>query len=117
MRVWPRRSKHSQRDGSGGADASDLVTLFEQVRDDTESLTLYMCWHGGTGHEFPDDVMRAAARLRDGHMSSSDDDYTILTLRPSDDDWRDFLLVVPYCDMAYATDADGNLIAEGQEQR
>jgi hypothetical protein len=112
-----RRSRRGQQGGSSGAAASELLTPFEKARAQIESLTLYMCWHGGTGHELPDDVMRAAARLRARHEGNSDEDYTSLTVCPSDADWRDFILVAPYCDWAYATDADGHLIAEVPVQR
>jgi hypothetical protein len=75
-----------------------------------------MCWHGGAGHDYPVEVMQAAARLRDRHAGAggSDEDYTSLTLEPSDEDWRDFLVVVPYCDQAYAEDAEGNVLAESE---
>jgi hypothetical protein len=53
--------------------------------------------------------MEAAGRLRERHGagSSSDGVYTLLHFRPSDGDWADFLLIAPYCDLAFAFDADG----------
>ena len=37
-----------------------------------------------------------------------------LTFEPSDADVRDFILVAPYCDLAYASDASGEVLAELQ---
>lgn len=76
-------------------------------------MTVYMCWHGGHGHDYPSDVMQAATRLRSGHTDAAmDDEYTSLTFEPTDDDVRDFILVGPYCDLAYASDASGEVLAE-----
>ena len=57
-------------------------------RSERTSLTVYMCWHGGTGHDYPADVMEAARRLRERHTvgSGSDDDYTSGSLRGRQDE-------------------------------
>ena len=91
-----------------------LVESFEIARSRTASLTAHMCWHGGVGHGYPSEVMGAAARLREryGPESGSDDEYTMLSFAPSEYDWRDFLTVLPYCDLAYAQDGNENVIAE-----
>ncbi len=67
------------------------------------SLTLYMCWHGGVGHGYPQPVLDAAKRLRERHLppGRSDEAYTSLTFAPSAPDVDDFLRVAPYCDLAY----------------
>ena len=77
-------------------------------------LTIYMCWHRGAGHGFPQHVMDAALRLRERHLSpdASDEDYTSLAFAPSAQDAQDFLVVAPFSDLAYATDADGQVRAE-----
>ena len=108
-----RRWKHERQAVADESERERLTALFEGVRARTASLTMYMCWHGGRGHDYPDEVMQAAARLRRRHGDSgSDGDYTMLTLEPSDADWPDFLAVVAYCDWAYADDAAGHLLAE-----
>lgn len=73
---------------------------------------MYMCWHEGRGHDYPADVMFAAARLRERHVadSGSDDAYTSLTFAPAQDDLADFVLVAPYCDLAYADNAAGETV-------
>ncbi len=115
MTWWRSRWKHERQPVPESVDRESLIVRFEAVRSRTASLTMYMCWHGGAGHDYPNEVMQAAARLRDRNSttSGSDGDYTILTLEPSDADWRDFVAVVPYCDWAYAADATGGLLAEG----
>jgi hypothetical protein len=84
------------------------------VLPDATSLTLYMCWHGGTGHDYPADVMQAAGRLRERYAvgSGSDEGYTSLTFVPSDDNVPDVTRVAPYCDLAYATNADGEVVLD-----
>ena len=84
----------------------------------TRALTVYMCWHAGLGHDFPADVMQAAGRLRERHTmnSGSDDQYTSVKFMPSNDDVADFVRVAPFCDLAYATDAEGNVVLEVSEQ-
>lgn len=75
------------------------------------SLTVYMCWHSGVGHGYPADVLAAARRLRERHASgpasSCDDVYTSLTFAPSPQDCDDFLVIAPFCDLAYAADPSG----------
>ena len=97
-----------------GRDRAAVEAALVLDRSERTSLTVYMCWHGGTGHDYPADVMEAARRLRERHTvgSGSDDDYTSLTFRSSDDDLADFVLVAPYSDLAYATDADGAVLLE-----
>jgi hypothetical protein len=114
MARWRRRWKHDRQAVSQGADRDSLVARFEAARSRTATVMMYMCWHDGRGHEYPIEVMKAAARLRDRHgaTTSSDDDYTMLFLRPTDADWEDFLLVLPYCDWAYAADETDDLVAE-----
>jgi len=90
----------------------DVTQRFEHARADTVTVTLHMCWHAGMGHDFPGEVMQAAGRLRSSHLTSPDDDYTTLHFAPSADDWNDILLVLPYCDLAYATDAQDQVIAD-----
>ena len=90
----------------------DVVQRFERARADTVTVTLHMCWHAGTGRGFPKEVMQAAGRLRSQHAVKQDDDYTSLQFPPSPDDWNDILLVLPYCDLAYATDAQDRVLAD-----
>ena len=73
---------------------------------------MYMCWHDGRGHDYPADVMQAAARLRGRHLpaSGSDATYTSLAFVPAPDDLADFVLVAPYCDLAYADNAAGDTV-------
>ena len=52
---------------------------------------MYMCWHGGLGHGYPQSVMDAAGRLRERHMPQvgSNEGYTALTFPVSPQDVRD----------------------------
>ncbi len=95
------------------AEGDGMAALGSAVPSAT-SLTLYMCWHGGVGHGYPETVMDAARRLRERHMppGRSDEDYTSVTFAPSAPDVEDFLSVAPYSDLAYATDASGRVLAE-----
>jgi hypothetical protein len=113
--LWRSQWRHTEQPSFDTSNIAAVVASFETARTRTASVTMYMCWHGGIGHDYPNEVMQAASRLRERHgaASGSDDDYTMLTLTPSETDWRDLLVVVPYCDWAYATDAAGDVLAEG----
>lgn len=78
------------------------------------SLTIYMCWHGGLGHGYPQAVVDAAGRLRERHMPQvgSNQSYTALTFPASPDDVADFEAVAPFCDLAYLSDDCGEVLAE-----
>ena len=97
-------------------DSAALRCALEVVLPDAASLTVYMCWHSGTGHEYPVNVLDAAERLRQRHGeepgSGCDEQYTSLTFAPSFEDHRDFLEVAPFCDLAYATNPQDELLAE-----
>jgi hypothetical protein len=109
---WHRKAPaRDSADTPEGREA--LASALDEVRPRIASLTLYMCWHGGYGHDYPRDVMQAAGRLRARHADGvPDEDYTSLTFEPSDEDLRDFILVASYCDLAYATDEAGEVLAE-----
>jgi len=93
---------------------NDAVDALRRAVPSAASLTLYMCWHGGVGHGYPQTVMDAAKRLRERHMAqgASDENYTSVTFAPIASDVEDFLSVAPYCDLAYVTDASGLVLAE-----
>lgn len=115
--MWRRRARPTPTHESRRFDVRDRKALeasLALVGPETTSVTVYMCWHGGTGHDYPADVMEAAWRLRERHSvgSGSDDDYTSLTFMPSEDDLSDFVLVAPYCDLAYATNANDEVLLE-----
>lgn len=78
------------------------------------ALTVYMCWHDGAGHDYPPLVIQAAGRLRERHPSRgrADSEYTSLSFSPTDDDAADFAIVAPYCDLAYATDDEGQVLLD-----
>lgn len=109
-----RHADDVRRKPAGPQSDEAVTAAFAQARSRTALVTLYMCWHGGIGHdEYPPELMEAAKRLRDRHgeASHSDDDYTILDFEPSAEDWDDFLRIAPYCDLAYAIDLDGEVVA------
>ena len=93
-------------------DAEAMQAAVAQVAQAVSSLTVHMCWHGGKGHDYPSDAMKAAERLRERHAPASDDAYTSMTFTPRGNDVSDFLLVAAFCDLAYATDASGHTILE-----
>ncbi len=99
-------------------DREPLRAALAVVLPATSALTIYMCWHAGLGHDFPADVMQAAGRLRERHTvnSGSDDRHTSLTFMPSHDDVADFVRVAQFCDLAYATDAEGSVVLEVSDQ-
>ena len=95
-------------------DRAALRCAFDSVLPDSASLTVYMCWHSGVGHDYPTEVLEAARRLRERHLRATDsgwDDYTSLSFVPSLEDRHDFLTVAPFCDLAYATDRSERLLA------
>jgi hypothetical protein len=102
--AWIARWDRARRGGPAAA--------FVSARPQTATLTAYLCWHGGEGHDYPAEVMQAANRLRGRHGDTNDDDYITLTFAPSSEDWDDFLLIAPYCDLAYATDRAGAVVAQ-----
>ena len=95
------------------ADAPDMDASGSVVPR-AASLTVYMCWHGGLGHRYPQTAMDAAGRLRERHMPQvgSTEEYTSLTFPASPQDVRDFGAIAPFCDLAYASDASGEVLAE-----
>lgn len=119
--VWRRRARPAPAQDSRPLDVQDSAAVqraLALVGQHATSLTIYMCWHGGRGHDYPVDVMQAAGRLRARHSlnSASDDVYTSLTFVPSDDDLADFALLARYCDLAYATDAGGDVLLEVSDE-
>lgn len=98
---------------SVAADGAETDGLAPALRG-AASLTLYMCWHRGQGHGYPQAVLDAAGRLRERHMPQvgSNDDYTALTFAASPHDVQDFEAVAPFCDLAYATDVSGEVLVE-----
>ena len=96
------------------SDAAPLAAALESLLPRIATLTLNMCWHGGVGHDYPLAVMQAARRLRQRDPSGGGPDaaYTSLDISPSSADLKDFMRVLPYCDLAYATDASGEVLAE-----
>jgi hypothetical protein len=101
------------RDEGNGGDGAGSDAL-RRVLPSAASLTVYMCWHGGQGHEYPQEVMDAAGRLRERHMPQvgSNGDYMALTFPASAQDVQDFEAVAPFCDLAYVSDDSGEVLAE-----
>lgn len=115
--MWRRRTSPTPTHEARGFDVRDreaLEAALALVEPELASLTVYMCWHRGAGHDYPADVLQAAGRLREQHApnSGSDDDYTSLSFMPSHSDLADFGLVASYCDLAYATDGHGDVVFE-----
>lgn len=97
-------------------DSTALRCALDAVLPGAASVTVYMCWHSGAGHNYPPKALAAALSLRQRHAEASgsgcDDDYTSLTFAPSCEDTRDLLEVVPFCDLVYAIGPDDELLAE-----
>jgi len=114
--MWRRRARTVVPGAGRKFDAADdepLRAAVAAVRLEISKLTLYMCWHGGAGHDYPNAALQAAARLRQRHPGHGvDDAYTSLSITPTDEDLADFVLVAPYCDLAYATDAEDDVVLE-----
>jgi hypothetical protein len=103
----------SKRGAKAAEGEGDGIDALRRAVPSATSLTLYMCWHGGVGHGYPETVMDAARRLRERHMAQgASDDYISLTFAPAAPDVEDFLSVAPYSDLAYVTDASGLVLAE-----
>lgn len=92
-------------------DGAALRWALDVALPSASSLTVYMCWHGGSGHDYPAEALGAARRLRERH-AGSDDQYTMLTFEPSAEELRLFAEVAPYCDLAYATDGNDDVLAD-----
>ena len=97
-------------------DSTALRCALDAVLPDAASVTVYMCWHSGVGHNYPPKALAAAQRLRQRHAQGSgsrcSDEYTSLTFAPSSEDGRDLVEVVPFCDLVYATGPNDELLAE-----
>lgn len=115
-RTRPTPAQELQRFDVRDREALDAALALVAAK--TTALTVYMCWHGGEGHRYPAEVMQAAGRLRERHPagSGSDDTYTSLTFTPSNGDIADFAAIAAYCDLAYATDAEGAVLLEVSDE-